>query len=307
MKLSIPKNVVWLGFVSLFNDIASEMIYPIVPIFLTSVLGAPMAVVGLIEGIAEATASILKVFSGWFSDLIGQRKPLAVFGYSFSTISKLLLATAVLWPMVLLARLTDRFGKGVRVAARDALIADSTPPGDHGKVFGFHRSMDTIGAIAGPLLAVWLMAVYSNNYRLIFIISFITALLGVLVLLFFVSEGKKEKSRPTVKIKPAWDNFGWQYYMFLIVSVVFSLGNSSDVFLILRSQNLGMTAMLVILAYVVYNVFYALFSYPAGWLADKIGFKKVLFTGFLIFAVVYAGFGLANQANYIWFLFAAYG
>jgi len=137
--VKIPRNVVWLGFVSLFNDIASEMIYPIIPIFLTSVLGAPMAVIGLIEGAAESTASLLKVGSGWISDTIGKRKPLAVFGYTFSTLSKIILALAYGWPMVLLGRLVDRFGKGVRVAARDALIADSTDAGSRGAVFGFHR------------------------------------------------------------------------------------------------------------------------------------------------------------------------
>ncbi|MDD5382348.1 MAG: MFS transporter [Candidatus Margulisbacteria bacterium] len=195
MKTNIPKNVVWLGFVSLFNDMASEMIYPVVPIFLTTVLGAPMQVVGLIEGIAESTASLLKVFSGWFSDLVGKRKPLTVFGYSFSTVSKLLLAVAHLWPVVLLARFIDRFGKGVRVAARDALIADSTTEGSRGAVFGFHRTMDTLGAIGGPLIALFLMSVIHLNFRLIFLISFVPALIGVLILQFFVTEARKPPNR----------------------------------------------------------------------------------------------------------------
>lgn len=297
--------MVWLGFVSFFNDIASEMIYPIVPIFLTTTLGAPMAVVGLIEGVAESTASLLKVFSGWFSDLIQRRKPLAVFGYSFSTISKLILAAAHFWPTVLLARFIDRFGKGVRVSARDALIADSTPLGSRGAVFGFHRAMDTLGAVCGPLLAVSLIAILSSNYRLIFLISFIPALLGVIILQFFVSEGRPVAVKE--KIKVAWNNFGTKYNLFLLASIVFSLGNSSDVFLILRSKDLGMSASLVILAYVIYNIFYAGFSLPAGILADRIGFKKVLLMGFLIFALVYAGFGLTHNPHAVWFLFAIYG
>ena len=305
MKINIPKNVVWLGFVSMFNDVASEMIYPIIPIFLTTILGAPMAVVGLIEGIAESTASLLKVFSGWFSDLIGRRKPLAVFGYSFSTLSKLILAGAFFWPAVLLARFIDRFGKGVRVAARDALIADSTTAEIRGAVFGFHRAMDTIGAIGGPLIAILLISLLSSNYRAIFLISFVPAFIGVLILQFFVKEAKP--SMPREKIKFAWSGFGPKYNLFLLISFIFSLGNSSDAFLILRSKDLGLSATLVILAYVVYNIFYAGFSYPAGLLADRFGFKKVFFAGLLIFALVYVGFGLTRSPHAVWPLFAVYG
>ncbi|MDD4179350.1 MAG: MFS transporter [Candidatus Margulisbacteria bacterium] len=305
MRTKIPRNVVWLGFVSLFNDVASEMIYPIVPIFLTATLGAPMAIVGLIEGVAESTASLLKVFSGWISDLIGQRKPLAVFGYSFSTLSKLFLAIAYLWPVVLFARFIDRFGKGIRVAARDALIADSTEPGSRGAVFGFHRMMDTFGAVCGPLIAIGLMAIFASNYRLIFLISFIPALIGVLILQFFVTEVRKPI--PVEKIKIAWKDFGPKYNLFLLVSIIFSLGNSSDVFLILRSKDLGLSAMMVVLAYVVYNIFYATLSYPAGIMADKIGFKKVLLMGFLIYSFVYAGFGATHDPQMVWPLFAIYG
>lgn len=306
MKINIPKNVIWLGFVSLFNDVASEMIYPIVPLFLTLTLGAPLTVVGLIEGVAESTASLLKVFSGWFSDLVGQRKPLAVYGYSFSTVAKLILYLSFSWPLVLLGRFVDRLGKGVRVAPRDALIADSTAPEIRGAVFGFHRSMDTFGAVCGPLLAILFLAVFAANYQLIFLLSFLPALLGVLVLQFFVAE-VKPKTAAKPKITLTFDNFGVQYYLFLIVSLVFALGNSSDVFLILRSKDLGLSAVLVIFAYVIYNIFYALFSYPAGVLADRIGFKKVLIAGWLIFAAVYAGFGWAHSTHAVWFLFAIYG
>jgi MFS family permease len=306
MKTDIPKNVIWLGIVSMFNDVASEMIYPIVPLFLTVTLGVPMTVVGLIEGTAEATASLLKVFSGWFSDLVGQRKPLAVAGYGFSTAAKLILYLSFSWPLVLLGRFVDRLGKGVRVAPRDALIADSSPREIRGAVFGFHRSLDTFGAVCGPLIAVGLMAIFAANYRLIFLISFLPALLGVLVLQFFVTEVKpKTEAKP--KITLAFDNFGPRYYIFLLVSLVFALGNSSDVFLILRSKDLGLSALLVIFAYVIYNIFYALFSYPAGVLADRFGFKRVLVTGFLIFAAVYAGFGLTHNPHAVWFLFAIYG
>jgi MFS family permease len=216
-----------------------------------------------------------------------------------------ILALAYAWPMVLLGRFIDRFGKGIRVSARDALIADSTPPGVRGAVFGFHRTMDTLGAVGGPLLAVALMAALSNNYRLIFLISFIPALIGVLILQFFVQEVMA--AVPVEKIKIAWNGFGPKYNLFLFASLVFSVGNSSDVFLILRAKNLGLTAMLVVLAYVVYNVFYAALSYPAGLLADRIGFKKVLLMGFFVFSLVYAGFGLANNPHVVWPLFAIYG
>ncbi|MFA6169328.1 MAG: MFS transporter [Candidatus Margulisiibacteriota bacterium] len=306
MKAKIPANVVWLGFVSLFNDIASEMIYPIVPIFLTAVLGAPMAVIGLIEGVAESTASLLKVFSGWFSDLIGKRKPLTVFGYSFSTISKLFLALAYAWPMVLLARFIDRFGKGIRVAARDALIADSTEPGSRGAVFGFHRAMDTLGAVGGPLLAMGLMALFHDRFRLIFVISFIPALIGVIILQLFVKEVRKP-TPPKERLKVGWRDFGARYNWFLLISLIFSLGNSSDVFLILRSKDLGLSTFLVVFAYVIYNVTYAGLSYPAGLMADKIGYRKVIFAGFFIFALVYAGFALTTSAVSVWVLFAVYG
>jgi MFS family permease len=185
------------------------------------------------------------------------------------------------------------------------LISDVTEEGSRGAVFGFHRTMDTLGAIGGPLLAMGLMALFAANYRLIFLISFIPALIGVLILQFFVTDVNRPK--PVEKIKIAWNGFGAKYNLFLLVSVIFSIGNSSDVFLILRSKDLGLSAMMVVLAYVVYNIFYAGFSYPAGILADRIGFKKVLLTGFLIFSLVYYGFGMANNPHVVWVLFAIYG
>lgn len=304
-KHNMKRNVFWLGLVSMFNDLASEMIYPVVPLFLTTTLGAPMAVVGLIEGAAESTASLLKVFSGWFSDWLGKRKPLAVFGYAFSTLSRLILAAACGWPMVLAGRFVDRFGKGVRVTARDALIADSTEEKNRGAAFGFHRAMDTIGAVGGSLLAFVFVAYLTLNYRLIFLLSLVPALLGVLILQVFVCEVKTSSIKE--KLKLSWHNFGIKYNLFLFISIVFSLGNSSDVFLILRSKDLGISASMVILAYAVYNIFYAVFSYPAGVMADRIGFRRVLLAGFFVFALVYAGFGTATRSLSVWFLFPIYG
>ena len=302
----IPKNVIWLSLVSFFNDVASEMIYPLVPIFLTSVLGAPVAVVGLIEGIAESTASILKVISGWLSDKFKSRKPFAVAGYSFSAVSKVLLSLAFSWPLVLLARFIDRFGKGVRTSARDALIAESSDPAERGRSFGFHRALDTLGAVVGPLLALLAIKILDNNFRLVFLLAFIPAFIGILLLLFFVQD-KKNTENASHTFHFNWRDLDPSFKIFLLISFIFALGNSSDAFLILRAQNLGLSVSLVVLAYVLFNFTYALFSLPAGIISDKIGPKKVLLSGFLLFAGVYLCFGLAPSALILWLLFPLYG
>jgi MFS family permease len=306
INTDIPKNVVWLGLVSFFNDVASEMIYPIVPIFLTSVLGAPVAIVGLIEGIAESTASVLKVVSGWLSDKFQKRKSFVVAGYLFSALSKILLSLAFSWPFVLFARFIDRFGKGTRTSARDALIAESSDISARGRSFGFHRALDTMGAVAGPLLALLAIKYFDNNFRLIFFLAFIPAFIGILLLLFFVQEKKKEANS-----SPAF-NFNWRdlnpsFKIFLLISFIFALGNSSDAFLILRAQNLGLSISMVILVYVLFNFTYAIFSMPAGIISDRIGPKKVLLTGFLLFSALYLLFGLAHSSFFLWLLFPVYG
>jgi MFS family permease len=305
-KFGISKNVFVLGLVSFFNDVASEMIYPLVPIFLTSVLGAPVAIVGLIEGIAESTASVLKVFSGWFSDKWQKRKPFVVAGYSFSAISKILLSLAFSWPFVLIARFIDRFGKGVRTSARDALIAESSENPVRGRSFGFHRALDTLGAVVGPMIALLAIHFLDNKFRLIFFLAFIPAFIGILLLLLFVKEKKKEaNSSPVFHFN--WRNLDPAFKIFLLISFVFALGNSSDAFLILRAQNLGLSVTLVVLAYVLFNFTYAIFSIPAGIISDKIGPKKVLLVGFLLFSAVYLFFGLAHSSLFLWFLFPVYG
>jgi len=305
-KLGISKNVFVLGLVSFFNDVASEMIYPLVPIFLTSVLGAPVAIVGLIEGMAESTASVLKVVSGWLSDKWRKRKIFVVAGYSFSAISKILLSLAHSWPFVLLARFVDRFGKGTRTSARDALIAESSENSVRGRAFGFHRGLDTLGAVVGPLIALLAIHFLDNNFRLIFFLAFIPAFIGILLLLFFVKEKKKEaNSLDTFHFN--WRELNPSFKIFLLISFIFALGNSSDAFLILRAQNLGLSLTLVVLAYVLFNFTYALFSTPAGIIADKIGPKKVLLAGFLLFSGVYLFFGLTSSSLFLWFLFPVYG
>ena len=305
-KFGISKNVFVLGLVSFFNDVASEMIYPIVPIFLTSVLGAPVAIIGLIEGIAESTAGVLKIVSGWLSDKLQKRKPFVVAGYSFSAISKILLSLAFSWPFVLFARFIDRFGKGVRTSARDALIAESSDTSTRGKSFGFHRALDTLGAVVGPLVALLAIHFLDNNFRLIFFLAFIPACIGILLLLFFVKEREKEANlSPALNL--SWRNLDPSFKIFLLISFVFALGNSSDAFLILRAQNLGLSVTLVVLAYVLFNFTYAIFSMPAGIISDKIGPKKVLLAGFLLFSVIYLFFGLTKVSLFLWFLFPFYG
>lgn len=305
-KFGISKNVFVLGLVSFFNDVASEMIYPIVPIFLTSVLGAPVAIVGLIEGIAESTASILKVVSGWLSDKWQKRKPFTVIGYSVSAISKILLSLAYSWPLVLIARFIDRFGKGVRTSARDALISESSESSVRGRAFGFHRAIDTLGAVVGPIIALLAIHFLDNNFRLIFFLAFIPAFIGILLLLFFVKEKKREvNSSSTFYFN--WHNLDSSFKIFLLISFIFALGNSSDAFLILRAQNLGLSLTLVVLAYVLFNFTYATFSIPAGVISDKIGPRKVLLAGFLLFSAVYLFFGLVRSSFFLWLLFPVYG
>lgn len=312
-KITMPRNVKIMGLVSLFNDISSEMIYPIVPIFLTTVLGAPATAVGLIEGAAESTASLLKMISGWLSDRLQKRKIFVAVGYSLSAASKFLIGLAHAWPFVLFARFLDRFGKGTRTAARDALIIDSVEPQNQGRAFGLHRSMDSLGAVIGPILALLLIFLYQNNFRLIFFLAGIPSTIGVILLLLFVKEKIKEKA-PSGLNKPLIANykFSWKeldpaFKKFLLISIIFAIGNSSDAFLILRAIDLGLAATLTVSAYVLFNLTYSLFSYPAGIIADKIGAKKILTLGYWLFALVYLSLGLIKNDLWIWFLFPIYG
>ena len=299
------RNVFFLGLTSLFTDIASEMVYPLIPIFLTSVLGAPIAVVGLVEGIAESTASLAKAYSGRLSDRLGRRKSLAVIGYGMAMAAKPLLALSVIWPQVLAARFIDRLGKGVRTSPRDALIADSSTPGEYGRSFGFHRGMDTVGAALGPLLAFVLLPLLRNNFRLFFVLALIPAALGVMVLAAFVRE------TPEAALEggplPTFRGFDRRFKLFLLVIFVFTLGNSSDAFLILRARNLGVAVVLIPIVYFTFNMVHALLATPVGALSDRIGRKTVIALGYIFYALVYLGFGLAGSQLAVWLLFPAYG
>jgi MFS family permease len=305
----VSRNVFALGITSFFADVSGEMIYPLVPIFLTTVLGAPVAAVGLVEGVAESTASIVKIFSGVWSDRIGRRMPLVLSGYGIAAVAKLLLAMAFGWPMVLLARFVDRFGKGFRGSPRDALISESALPEQRGRAFGFHRSMDTAGAVVGPLLALLLIAVLHNRLRLIFAIAVIPGVLSVLAL-SLVREPRRAAEKPAGSANGVSFSFrGWdgRLTLFLVASLIFALGNSSDVFLILRAKNLGLSTAAVVLAYVLYNFVYMGAALPAGIISDRRGRRNVFVGGLLIFALVYAGFAAARQGLIVWPLFAIYG
>jgi MFS family permease len=298
----IPENVRAVSYVSLVNDLASELAYPVVPLFLTSVLGAPVAVLGLIEGIAEGVAVGFGALSGWISDRAGGRRvPWIGVGYTLTAVSRAAVAAAQHWGIVLAGRLIDRTGKAVRTAPRDALIRDSTEPRLVGASFGFHRAFDTIGATFGPLVAVVLLA-EGVSLRNVLWISVLPGLAAVL-LVRRVREAavvSGDAPKPEPRLLPG-------YWGVVAAAVVFSLGNSSNAFLLLRASNLGLSATLVILAYAVYNLVYASLSWPLGSLSDRIPRSIVLGGGFAVYALVYAGLALASSTWAVWPLFAAYG
>lgn len=307
MLRKIPKTVVVLGLVSLLNDMASEMIYPIIPIFITTVLGANVALLGLIEGIAEATAAITKYFFGTYSDYLQRRKVFVVGGYSLSAVSKLVIGAATIWPVVLFGRFIDRLGKGVRTAARDSILLENTSPTNKGFIFGFHRTMDSLGAVIGPLLAIGVLELFKQNLRLTFFIAFVPGVIAIALAFFFVKEKHHHGVEKKNAIQLSWRGLNNKLKLFLIISCVFALGNSSDTFLLLRAKTLGLTTITVILVYVLYNLSYSLFSTPAGKLSDIFGAKKIYALGLLVFALVYFLFGSLQQTSVLWILFPVYG
>ncbi len=305
---NIPRNVVVLGMVSFFNDFASEMIYPIVPIFLTTLLHVSVPIIGLIEGTAEALASISKYGFGAFSDYTQKRKIFVVWGYSFGAVSKLLIGLAYMWPMVLFARVIDRIGKGIRTAPRDSILLENSTPENKGYIFGFHRAFDSLGAVVGPLAALLVLYLFQENLRLSFFIAFVPAVIAILLLVIFIKEKKAAPSEvPKQFVRINWKILDSRLKMFLVISFLFSLGNSSDVFLLLNAKNLGLSTTLVVLAYVLYNISQTLCATPAGVLADKLGAKKVFAGGLLIFSIAYFFFGFITSSVCIWILFPLYG
>jgi MFS family permease len=309
-RKGLTRNVIILGFVSLLNDGASEMIYPLLPVFLTAVLGAGPAALGVIEGIAEATASLLKLYSGYLSDRVKRRKGWIIAGYSISNVMRPLIAFSTSWLHVLTLRFLDRVGKGLRTSPRDAIIADSTPAEFRGKAYGFHRAMDHGGAIVGPLAATGLLLIYHDGLKTIFLLSFIPGLLAVLMLLFGLKEKPAEvphAASAAFNIRSAWAEMPAGFRKYLLIILVFTLGNSTDAFLLLRAQQLGVAVTLLPMIWVVLHVVKMGFSLPGGILSDRIGRKKVIVAGGIVYALVYAAFGLASVQWHAWALFAVYG
>jgi MFS family permease len=310
--------VVVLGLVSFFTDVSSEMIVPVRILFLVVALHTPLALAGLIEGVAESTASLLKVVSGRLSDRVSSRKPLILFGYGLSNTAKPILALVSSWPAALGLIFLDRVGKGVRGSPRDAMMADSTPAQYRGKAFGFHRSMDTLGAAVGPLATYLVLLMSNNDLRAVFGWTAVPGVLSVLVIVLFLRERAKPKTAaaeapveakkeaaPAPKIKAS--QLGWTFWMFTAISTVFALGNSSDAFIFLRTADLENSLLLVPLLYFGYNIVYAVLATPLGVLSDRFGRLPVLVSGYVAFALVYAGWAAATQAWNAWALYLVYG
>ncbi len=287
----VHPNVVALGFTSLFTDISSEMLVPILPMFVTVTLGASVASLGIIEGIAESTASVLRLTSGWLSDRLGSRKPFAALGYAFSGVAKATMAVATSWTFVLAMRFSDRLGKALRTPPRDALIADCTAPAYLGRAFGLHRAMDTIGAAIGPLVAWWLLSRWQSlgaeGYRRVFLASGIPAALGVLAIVLFV---KASPAAPRVArtLRQQAGALGPAFRRFLVVDAVFQLGNSSNAFVLLRTEKAGWSASHVSLVYLAFNLVYAALALPFGGLSDRVGRRPLLLAAYAVFAGTYA-------------------
>ena len=303
----LSRNVVALGLVSLLTDVSAEMIYPLLPLFLTSVLGAGPTFVGLVEGIAESAASLTKLFSGWLSDRLGRRKGLVVVGYTLSTLTRPLVAFALIPWHVLMVRFADRLGKGLRTSPRDALIAGSTDLAIRGRAYGFHRSMDHLGAVAGPALAyVLLLLMGGGQLRTIFLLAAIPGILSVLILILKVSD---IQVNPTAapKATSGTGRMNRQLTRFLFVVTLFTLGNSSDAFLLLRAQEVGIAVAHLPLLWMYFHVVKAATGMPGGMLSDLRGRRGAIIAGWLVYAVAYLGFGAASQPWHIWVLLGFYG
>ena len=308
------KNVtrtVWiLSFISLFTDTASEMLYPIMPIYLKSI-GFSIVLIGILEGVAEGTAGLSKGYFGKLSDNSGKRVPFVQLGYALSAISKPMMGLFIYPLWVFLSRTIDRFGKGIRTGARDAMLSDEATTENKGRVFGLHRSMDTFGAVLGPSLALVYLYFYPEDYRTLFFIAFVPGLLALLTSFYLkdknVRAENKMTSTPFFSFLKYWKSSPLIYRKVLIGLLVFSLFNSSDVFLLLKAKQAGLSDSLIIGVYIFYNLIYALFAFPIGILADKIGLKKIFIVGLALFATVYLGMALNTNA-YIYFgLFFLYG
>jgi MFS family permease len=339
----ITRNVVALGLVSLFTDISSEMLVYLIPLYLANVLLAPAAIIGLIEGVAESTASVLKLISGALSDRLSRRRLLVGIGYGTSVAAKALYLVAVAWPVVLLGRVGDRFGKGIRTSPRDALIADSTAPENRGVAYGFHRAMDTTGAFAGVLVAaaiIWATEgsatkLTSDAFRILVLLALVPGILAIITIVVGVRDVPRPARVAPASSAPAapaptaagpaapaptaglcrrivgdgatWRRFPQAFWLFMLANALFTLGNSSDAFLALRSQDLGLTLLALLLTIVAFNATNAIVAWPAGALSDRIGRRGLIAFAWLVYAACYAGFAVATSAIWVVPLWIAYG
>ncbi len=318
MKLpnGIKKNVIILGIVSFFTDVSSEMIFPILPVFLTAFLGAGKEAIGLIEGIADSASSLLDIFIGFWSDSSGRRKQFVIAGYGLSSVSKAGIALATTWPLVLAFRGMERIGKSIRTSPRDAIIAASNTKETRGKAFGLHRAMDTLGAVTGPIIAYIILASLGSGesaYRAVFYAAIIPAFIAVGAIWFFVREPKEKVDNLPKKMEkklPFWKKLrllSTKYKRFLWVSCIFSLAYFSFALLIVRANEIGIATQDILLLYILYNIVYMAVSVPMGQLSDRIGRKPIIVASFILYALICIGFAFASNVWQAAFLFALYG
>ncbi len=302
--LGLEWNIFFTGITSFLTDTTTKMIYAIMPLFLMSI-GASKTEVSLIEGIAESTASVIKALSGWWSDKIGKNKPFMLIGYAFTAILSPLFSIVTSPVQVLIIRFSERVGKGIRTAPRDSLIAGSSSESTKGKSFGFHKAMDNSGAIVGPLLAFAVLSVFPGDYRKVFLISVIPGLLGVMAIVFFVKEAKKSKAKLPKRI--SLKDFSNKYYVFIGIAFIFTLGNSTDALLLIKANDIGIQEVFIPIVYLIFNSVSVIFAIPAGILSDKIGREKLIILGYLLYSIIYFGFGFTNNKAIVILLFALYG
>jgi len=299
-----PRNILYTGLTSFLTDTSVKMVYSVMPMFLLS-LGASKTNISLIEGIAESTASLIKALSGFWSDKIGKNKPFMLVGYGITALI-IPLYTLVISPVqVLFMRFIERVGKGIRTAPRDSLIADSITDGETGRSFGLQKAMDNSGAIAGPMMAFVLLLLFPENYRLIFLMAGIPGILSVFVIIFGIKEAGKDKKKLFTKFH--FNDFPKRFYLLLGIIFVFTLGNSTDALLMVKANDVGIRVAYIPLVYLITSLVAVLLSIPVGTLSDRIGKEKILIAGFVIYAIVYFGFGITTSTRAIVALFALYG
>ncbi len=304
----ITRNIFLLGLVSLFTDLSSQMIFPLIPLYLVSVLGTGALVVGICEGAAETTASLIKVFSGYWSDRLKRRKPFIFIGYSLSAITKPLFALAGAWPLVLTIRMIERVGKGIRSAPRDAIVAESVNRSVRGKAYGFHRAMDGLGSVLGAFLAFILLSTTNSDYARIFLLAGIPGIAAVLFILFIKEpEGREGQQVKPTSMRVSFRALPANLRLLIVAGSVFYLGHFGYAFLLLRAKDIGLTDQTAILLYVLFYVVYVIAAIPAGMLSDRVGRKPVLMASYLIFAIVSLGLIFSDSLHSVLPFFAIYG